>query len=184
MNNVGQAAACLYCATQLQAGNPEKHLKQCEEWWDNKKSDAAFQGLADLSVAEKRILAMISLEQNPNFSDRECSIGGYLKKEGSNPNKKLSVPYNFKGFEEMAFPILIGAASGFKGSSRQTLNHYTMMRLYSADKAWRQDWDFVVFSIFRQMAYGLTSPEVLQQLPPPVPLAQCDKAETAVIKLS
>jgi hypothetical protein len=186
-NNFGQAAACLYCSLELRKRQPEKYLAQCEAWLNNETfnaAKAAMGDLPDLTFAEKRILARIALEQNPDFSDGVSSIGGYFKRESKrDKEKKMPVPYNFKNFEGYAFPTLIGNASGFNGSSKQEIVQYTRMRLYSADKSWREDWDYVVFSVFRLIAYGAQPTALLQQLPPPVPLAAIETAETAQIGL-
>lgn len=191
----GTAAACFYCAHELmdvcdqtKAKNPEKHIKQCEEWLTSYDADAPVPTeLFDATWADKRIISQIAIEQNPDFSLGMDSIGGYLKKKNNNPSKTISVPYSFKDFEQRAFPLLIGNGSSFKGigsKKKEAIYQYTKMRLYSADKSWREDVDYVIFSLFRLRAYGVLSKNVIDHLPPAVPLELVSTAETIVITLS
>lgn len=203
----GTAAACLACAHELSDSdipahvrgpqtkkakkNPEKHIQQCEAWLTAYDADAPVPPeLLMATWAEKRIISQITLEQNPDFSLGRDSIGGYLKKKSStnNPNKTIPVPYTFKDFEQRTFPLLIGNGASFQGlaskkNTKEALLQYTRMRLYSVDNSWREDMDYVIFSLFRLRAYGLLSTEVLAQLPPAVPLNLARTAETAFITL-
>jgi len=188
-NEPGTAAACLACAQIIDLPVREKHLQQCEAWLTAFEADVPVPPeLLLLTWAEKRIISQITLEQNPDFSLGMDSIGGYLKKKSStNPNKTIPVPYTFKDFEQRAFPLLIGNGASFQGlaskKKKQALLQYTRMRLYSVDNSWREDMDYVLFSLFRLRAYGLMSPEELAQLPPTVPVNLARTAETVSIAL-
>ena len=60
-----------------------------------------------------------------------------------------------------------------------SIEHYTYMRLYSISKTWREDADYVQFSIFRLIAFGKLKAEVLKQLPPAVGLKNVNQLQRA-----
>jgi hypothetical protein len=180
LNNFGQAAACLWCAHGLQA-DTVAHLRKCEEWLRDEKHQQMKKDAPELSDAELRAVARITLDQKPDLSHGLESIAGYFTKKGG--KKKLSVQYNFKDLEELAFPMLILEASGFKGKTMSEIQHYTLMRLYSADKQWRECSDYVVFSVHRMAAYGLSNAKaIVEQLPAPLPRERTNEIES--IKIS
>uniref|UniRef100_A0A7S1UR03 MYND-type domain-containing protein n=1 Tax=Grammatophora oceanica TaxID=210454 RepID=A0A7S1UR03_9STRA len=174
VNNHQQAVACSLCACALQKDDgkhAERHIQKCEGYLYDEKYRAARRGLGipKLNSTEKRLLAKIVVDYDPNLSEGVLSIGGYMNKEGS--NKKIAVPYNYNLFEHLAFPNLLCEAKEFDGKSADELLQYTVMRLYSADKAWREDIDYVCFCALRLAAFGCASAkDIVRQLPAPVPL--------------
>jgi hypothetical protein len=181
-NQFNQSAACLYCARALQV-DAEAHIRQCEAWLgdDKRRGLAAAHHLPDLSMAEQRIIARIALDQTPDLSHGPDSVAGYFTKQGD--KHKMAVPYSFKDLEETAFPTLLIEASGFKGRTIDDLTHYTLMRLYSAEKMWRENSDYVVFSIHRLAAYNVTTAKtLLEQLPAPLPRERA--GEIQALKIS
>jgi len=115
-----------------------------------------------------RMLSMIALDQMPDLSDGPQSIAGRFTRK--NEDKYLEVPFTYKNLEQMAFSTLLLRGEGFSGSTQKELLHYTMMRLYSADKRFRKCSDYVVFSIHRLEAFGFEqAQQFLRDLPAPVP---------------
>jgi hypothetical protein len=130
----------------------------------------------ELNDVERRALAFITLDQKPDLSHGPESIAGYFTKKGG--KKKLPVQFNFKDLEEMAFPMLTLDASGFNGKTMSDIEHYTRMRLYSADKQWRESSDYVVFSVHRLAAYGVMKAKaIVEQLPAPLPRERTNDIE-------
>ena len=180
-NQSGLAAACLQCAHALQ-NKAEAHVTKCERWLNLATQHVMpTTGPEAPNVAELRCVALIALDQEPDVSDGPDSIAGRFTKEGGG---SMRVAFCFKDLEEQAFPWLLHGSEGFKGSTREQLLHYTMMRLYSADKRWREDTDYVVFSIHRLAAYGVQSAiHAMEKLPAPLPKERYHEIESLQIAL-
>lgn len=180
----GLAAACLPCVHAMQR-NAEAHLAKCDRWLRG-----AYMRLMDHmppeadqpNMTERRCIARIALDQDPEVSNGPESIAGRFQKDGGSGSCRVS--FAFKGLEEQAFPFLMCGSEGFTGSTLTQLLHYTLMRLYSADKRWREDSDYVVFSIHRLAAYGDQSAiRAKEQLPPALPKERVDEIEAVKIAL-
>ena len=185
MNSHNQMSACLFCATEFQRDggkHAQKHINKCEKWLDDQEFRKVRDSLFDLNRVEKRTLSRIRLEMNPDMSDGIASVAGYMTE--ADEQGLLEVPYNYGTFEIAAFPwLMANEHCCFQGkSSKSELQHYTFMRLYSADKSWREDSDYVVFSVFRLEAYGVLQGSSM--LPPPLPVSDIPSREnTARISL-
>ena len=152
-----ESFACGFCVKKLTRDNgkhAERHIQKCEDYLYDLDFKAGVEVLSDLSMMEKRLLAQVAIEHDPNLSDGINSIAGYLKREGKKCVRQMSLTYEYKNIEVLAFPHLMAKAKGFQGGSLKELQHYTLMRLYSADESWRNDPDYVSFSILRLAAYG------------------------------
>ena len=84
------------------------------------------------------------------------SIAGHLNKKKSKEGtlREIGLTYEYGKLETLAFHYLIGSSNFFQGGNLDDLRHYTLMRLYSADKTCRNDPDYVSFFILRLAAFG------------------------------
>lgn len=158
---------CIFCykaLTHKNSKNAEKHIKKCEDYLYSENL-AALKAIGQLSLVEKRSIAMATIELDPDLSNGSLSTAGHMKKQGK---KDMALTYEYQNLESLAFPTLLGEAKGFQGGSLDDLRHYTLMRLYSADDSWRNDPDYVCFSLLRLAAYGCERAKMfVSRLPAP-----------------
>lgn len=199
-NEEEEIVTCGFCLKALNESNgkyAEKHIEKCENYLYNeklKKADAE-NILGQLTFAEKRIIAMATIELDPDLSNGSLSIAGYLRKGGNKMNKEgvgesagasrdIDLTYEYELLESLAFPTLIGESKGFQGGTLDELRHYTLMRLYSADASWRNDPDYVSFSILRLAAYGCgRAKAIMARWPASVPLTKafCEEIQIPLL---
>jgi len=171
-NDGNRVAACLECATAIRDNGPAARLDQCRTWLDvGVLSDGVL--AAQATLLEQRAVAIIQLYPDPDLSHGPNSIAGrFSPQANTNGKKNLKVPFVFKSIEAMAFPLLFPFGRGGWNGQPEELLEYTLMRLYSVDPRWREQEDYVVFSIQRLVAFGVWQDENLACLPPPRPIGQ------------
>lgn len=170
-------AACLACATALQDAPPMDRVKQCQTWLG--VDVATGSELPSLNLLEQRVVAIIQLFPDPDLSRGSGSFAGEFGPSHSK-GKTVKVAFVFKSLEEMAFPMLFPAGKGGWNGNSDDLLAYTLMRLYSVDPRWRNQEDYVVFSLHRLVAFGVWQPQKLAGLPAAKPF---DQARSAIIQL-
>ncbi len=131
-----------------------------------------FLDLPAVNFIESRMCALVNLYACPDLSRGIASPAGEFKTDG----RDKIVTFDLAGLENLAFPALCGAS----GKSLWTptcgidLLHYSYARLYSALPLWRQQPDYVAFSLHRLAAYNAGGDSVqaaVQALPKPMPMA-------------
>ena len=73
-------AACLACATAIQK-DASAHLKLCTSW-------LTMPGGGDLNLVEQRLIALVSLDQQPDLSKGRSSFAGHFA--GDKKKKKVT----------------------------------------------------------------------------------------------
>ena len=155
---------CFKALTYKNGKNAEKHIKKCEDYLYSENL-AELKAMGPLSLVKKRAIAMATIELDPDLSNGSLSTAGHMKKQGK---KDMALTYEYEKLESLAFPTLLGEAKGFQGGSLNDVRHYTLMRLYSADDSWRNDPDYVSFSLLRLAAYGCERAKMfLSKMPAP-----------------
>lgn len=170
-------AACLACAHALRENSPMAHIELCRRRLQTPALPAEF---SDLSIVEKRLVAMVQLIADPDFSKGPASIAGVIT------DSKVKVPFCFADIEALAFPHLHSTGGDFAWDDKNgsdDLLHYTLMRLYSVDSRWRSDYDYVMFSLHRLVAYGVWKESKLAQLPAALHLSRFEELESVSISI-
>lgn len=144
--------------TKIMESMLKKHIGKCENYLYNLPFQNDLKSIGQLTLAEKRVIAIAIIELDPDLSHGSLSIAGHLnkkrKKEGT--IREMDLTYEYGQLETLAFPTLIGSSNFFQGGNLDELRHYinTLMRLHSADKSCRNDPDYVSFSIHHLAAFG------------------------------
>lgn len=163
----GAIGVCSFCADIMQRGSAkvrERHMEDCFAIMTRETPMKAFPPMFhEMTTMEKRLLRQIDLLANPDLSKGPASIAGKFKGE-----TKQKVPFAFQKLELLAFPTLLNPSAVWKEGSTISLHHYMLARLYSPIDVYRNDMDYVVFSLFRGAAYGIPqiTEDLLQSLPP------------------
>lgn len=159
-------AACLNCAHPLRGTRPEARIAMCRKYLDV----GALPAELCVSMLEGRLMALVNLFQNPDLSNGTASIAGYLG--------KVKVSFSYYELEASAFPHLFpyGRGAWSDAEGKMDLLNYTMMRFYSVDPRWRNDSDYIVFSLHRLVAFGIWDVAKISFLPEPIPVTRIEEA--------
>ena len=184
-----EVGCCLFCADKIRdctngSDDPVfiQHITKCiymlslftEEHYH--QTVEFLEMTMTLSVLERRVLSIINLYSHPDLSNGKVSIAGEYSK--SNTHKTGNIPFCFPQLEEMAFPDLfpqgnnnssnnnipLGIGTWKDDNKSLDLRHYTRARLNSISSKWRNNSDYVMFSLHRLVAYGLCNADKLNEI--------------------
>jgi len=163
--------ACQWCATALQNDKKGKFLSA----WSHQLAltetlgeplDITRFGQPEITLAERRAASLLSLYTEPDLTKGNKSIAGRFN-DGAGERRGTKVTFEYQALEMIAFPLLfMKGQGGWTKNCGVDLEHYTWSRLYSVSPQWRNDPDYVLFSLHRLTALLGTGHDILAMLPP------------------